>query len=297
MSGDASMTEARDNDTPAASATPASAGSMLRAAREASGLHIAALAAAIKVSPRKLEALEADRHGDLPDMTFTRALAQTVCRALKVDAEPVLAMLPQAGDMPRLAQVGAGLNAPFRESPGSRDPGDHTLLRRPMFWATLAVLLAAVVLALMPEQWMPWRTATAPARMAAPAVPAPGPVAAPAVALPAAVTPSASAPVPAQVETVHSAPLPVAGAAAASGVVGGLLVVRTSAASWIEVQDGRGQTLLSRTVQAGEAVGLDGPLPLRVAIGNAAATQITFRNEEVDLAASTRDNVARLQLQ
>ena len=289
------MTEAGDRDAPFVTASPdaPSAGAMLRAAREARGLHIAALAAAIKVSPRKLEALEADRHGDLPDMTFTRALAQTVCRALKVDAEPVLARLPQAGDMLRLSQVGAGLNAPFREAPGSRDPGDYTLLRRPMFWATLAVLLGALALALMPEHWMSWREASGsisrPAQVAPAAVPAAAPVPIAAIA--------ASAPVAPQIETVHSAPLPVMGAAAAAAAApAGLLVIRTSAESWVEVHDARGQTLLSRTVQAGEAVGLDGTLPLRVAIGNAAVTQITFRGQAVDMAASTRENVARLQL-
>ena len=66
------------------------AGALLKAARERQGLHIAALAAAIKVSPRKLDALENDRWDELPDATFTRALAQTVCRTLKIDARPVL---------------------------------------------------------------------------------------------------------------------------------------------------------------------------------------------------------------
>ena len=75
-----------------------------------------------------------------------------------------------------------------------------------------------------------------------------------------------------------------------------MLAVRTSAESWIEVQDVRGQTLLSRTVQPGETVGLDGALPLRLTIGNATATHLTFRGQAVDLAESTRDNVARLQL-
>ena len=293
------MTEAGDHKVPSGTSSPAapSAGAMLRAAREARGLHIAALAAAIKVSPRKLEALEADRHGDLPDMTFTRALAQTVCRALKVDAEPVLASLPRAGDMPRLSQVGAGLNAPFREAPGSRDPGDYTLLRRPMFWATLAVLLGALALALMPEHWMSWRTASGPISRPAQVAPAAVPAAVPAADPVPKAAIAVSAPVAAQIETVHSAPLPVMGAAAAAAAApAGLLVIRTSAESWVEVHDARGQTLLSRTVQAGEAVGLDGMLPLRVAIGNAAVTQITFRGQAVDMAASTRENVARLQL-
>ncbi|HRH89477.1 MAG TPA: helix-turn-helix transcriptional regulator, partial [Rubrivivax sp.] len=82
----------------------ASAGALLRAARERQGMHVAALAATIKIPQRKLEALEADRYGDLPDATFTRALALTVCRALKLAPEPVLALLPQTGGKP-LADV------------------------------------------------------------------------------------------------------------------------------------------------------------------------------------------------
>ena len=291
------MTEAADNAMPGPAASPQapSAGAMLRAARESRGLHIAALAAAIKVSPRKLEALEADRHGDLPDMTFTRALAQTVCRALKVDAEPVLARLPQAGDMAMLSQLGAGLNAPFREATGSRAPGDYTLLRKPMFWATLAVLLGALALALVPEQWMSWHTAGAPTMKSVQVAPAMLPSAA-AVPEPTP-TVAASAPAVAQVETVHSAPPPAAGAAPiATDSPAGVLAIRTTADSWVEVEDARGQMLLSRTVQPGEAVGLNGAMPLRVTIGNAGATQLTFRGQVVDIAASTRENVARLQL-
>ena len=58
-----------------AGAPPATtAGGLLRQARQAQGLHIAALAAAIKVTPRKLELLESDQFDQLPDATFTRAL-------------------------------------------------------------------------------------------------------------------------------------------------------------------------------------------------------------------------------
>ena len=73
MSGGVSMSEAADKATAIgmASMEGLSAGAMLRAAREKRGLHIAALAASIKVSPRKLEALEADRYAELPDLTFT----------------------------------------------------------------------------------------------------------------------------------------------------------------------------------------------------------------------------------
>ena len=71
------------------------AGALLRDAREAAGLHIAALAVALKVPVAKLEALEADNFSALPDMVFVRALASSVCRTLKIDPQAVLALLPQ----------------------------------------------------------------------------------------------------------------------------------------------------------------------------------------------------------
>lgn len=308
------MSEAGDGTAApigAASLDRLSAGAMLRAARESRGLHIAALAASIKVSPRKLEALESDRYAELPDMTFTRALAHTVCRALKVDAEPVLAKLPHAGDLPKLAQVGGGLNAPFRGARGSRDPSDITFHRKPVFWATLLVLLGALALALVPERWMDWRGASKAPAATASAVPpasittrpprASEPLAAVVAAepLPSAAGASAAsvAPAPAAplIETVHSSP-PTGLAGSAGTETAGTVALRTSAETWVDVKDARGQMLLSRNVQAGELIGLDGALPMRLIIGNASATQLFFRGKPVDLAASTRDNVARLQL-
>ena len=78
-----------------------SAGTLLRQAREASGLHIGALSVALKVPVKKLEALEADQHELLPDAVFTRALAASVCRTLKIDPGLVLSRLP-GQVMPRL---------------------------------------------------------------------------------------------------------------------------------------------------------------------------------------------------
>jgi cytoskeleton protein RodZ len=41
---------------------------------------------------------------------------------------------------------------------------------------------------------------------------------------------------------------------------------------------------------------LDGSLPIRLTIGNAAATQLGFKGQPVDLSERTRDNVARVEL-
>src|SRR5437870_13153008 len=89
------------------------AGALLRRAREAAGLHVAALAVSLKVPVRKLEALEDDRYDLMPDAVFIRGLASSVCRTLKIDPQPVLERLPQTA-APRLITNTDGLNQPFR---------------------------------------------------------------------------------------------------------------------------------------------------------------------------------------
>lgn len=282
----------------------ASAGAMIRAAREKRGLHIAALSASIKVPQRKLEALESDRYDELLDMTFARALAQTVCRSLKIDAQPVLDRLPQVpGAAPKLQHVSNGLNAPFRERSAQDEATDWSWLRRPVFWATLLVLAAAAAVAFMPERvfgslFGAFTTAPgsspAPAVVVAEATPAPTPT--PTVTdPPAAGQPTAATPMGAP-EAVEAAASAAAPATVLKPAGSALLGVKVNAETWVEVQDARGQTLLSRKVAPGESLGLDGAVPLRLTIGNAAATQVTFRGQPVDLGANTVANVARLQL-
>lgn len=280
--------------------TAATAGGLLRAAREKQGLHIAALAASIKVSPRKLEALEADRYDELSGGAFTRALAQSVCRALRVDAAPVLALLPPP-DAAALDHVTGTLNAPFRERPSRDDTGMAIQVQRLLIGGALVLMIAAAALVLAPNGW--WRgEAAAPANVVSATVPvqtptipaaAPAPVASPiAAAAASAPAPTPSAAAPTQVEVTHLAPV----AGSASAPVSGILRLSTTEGSWIEVRDGQGRVLLSRTVQRGEAVGVDGNLPLRLTVGNAAGTQVQMRGQPVDLVAATRDNVARIEL-
>jgi cytoskeleton protein RodZ len=83
---------------------------------------------------------------------------------------------------------------------------------------------------------------------------------------------------------------------AASSVLLAPLIVRVRAESWVEVVDGTGKALVARNVAAGEALSLNGALPLRVKIGNAAATEVFFRGDNIDLSTQSKDNVARLEL-
>jgi cytoskeleton protein RodZ len=292
-----------------------SAGAMLRAAREKQGLHIAALAAAIKVTPRKLEALEGDRWSELPDSTFARALAQTVCRTLKIDSKPVLDLLPPAGGV-GFQSGGGSLNAPFRDKPMADEPGLGMAAVRPMVWAAALLMVAAVAVYFVPSAWWSGKNllgtsppvpvaasapqtaasaaglATGAVAAAAPALaPLPGPSAsAPSFAPALAGSPAASAPVG---ETVFSTPQQ---AQADGSPPAGAVQLRVTEASWMDVRDAKGQVLLSRMVQPGESVGLDGATPLRLTIGNAAATQLGYRGQSVELTKFTSGNVARLEL-
>lgn len=135
---------------PAAQAPRQSAGQLLKQAREAQGLHIAALAVSLKVPVRKLEALESDQYDQLPDAVFVRALAASVCRSLKIDPAAVLERLPGSA-APRLGHDREGLNAPFRSPRDGPPPSALDQISRPAVLVVLALLLAALVLVFLPK--------------------------------------------------------------------------------------------------------------------------------------------------
>ncbi len=132
-------------------ATPptTTAGTLLRQAREAAGLHVASLAATLKVPMAKLEALEQDRYDLLPDAVFVRALASSVCRTLKVDPQPVLQLLPRTGQ-PRLVQDTEHINAPFRTAHDGPAPRWFDQVSRPVLATVVLLLLGALVMVFLP---------------------------------------------------------------------------------------------------------------------------------------------------
>ena len=280
------MSDASPGSAAAVPPRPTTAGGMLRHARQAQGLHIAALAAAIKVVPRKLELLESDQFDQLPDATFTRALAQTVCRTLKIDPTPILALMPPPFGQHRLEQVAEGLNAPFHERPGRLVPTEWAQVAMPALVLAALLLILAAAVYLMPAGWLKWpRTAAGPAA-SAPAASA----VIEAILMPP--TLGASAAAPAEVAPAAV----VSDAASAPPDVPGVLQLRPSEASWVEVIDARGKPLIARVVQPGESVGLDGVMPFKVRIGNANAMQAVFRGQPLELGPFIRDNIAKLEL-
>lgn len=301
------------------SASANSAGALLRNARLARGLELDTLAQLLKVPVRKLEALEADRHSELPGLAFVRSLAQTYSRQVGLDPAVVLAALPSSVVPPQqLEKVSRGLQTPYREVGGTtlaRSGGAPDWLRMAYIVPALLLLLALAFWFAPPMRSMfgslgwPSSAGSASASSVSEALTPSAPASAVQDLKPvniepsngAAVTPAATMPAPASsepvIETVHSAPQPDAAASQADpAAAAGPVVLRTTGESWIEVRDARGKVLLSRTVPAGEVIGLDGQFPMKLKIGIAKSAQVTLRGEPVDLVPFTRGLIANVVL-
>jgi cytoskeleton protein RodZ len=264
----------------------ATAGALLKTAREAQGLHIDALAVTLKVPVFKLEALEADRHEVLSDLVFTRALAASVCRVLKIDPSPILTALPHS-ELPRFKTDVAGLNTTFKTAGVDFGLQHKNRLASPLALAVALLLLGVFVLFLLPESKL-----AEVATEQTPAVPdmlriepVADPVASPAPAPQAAlslVSQTATTPVEQPVAVTDEAPA--------------ILMLQSRGTSWIEVTDAQGVPQLRKILEAGEQVRLKGPLPLSVVLGRADAVDVSVRGQRLDVTAMTKANVARFEV-
>jgi cytoskeleton protein RodZ len=281
------------------------AGAMLRQAREAAGLHVAALAASMKVPVNKLEALEADQLDALLDSVFVRALASSVCRALKIDPVPVLDKLPQ-NRTPRLESGDGGINAPFHvpgQTPGLFVPA---YFAKPGFIVALALLVGAAVLVLFPEIKMPeplTRTEKVqPAAVAeaitsdnAPVERKDGVAYAPVDSPPAVAGPS-TVPESSDPSVVLSQAATQPEAVKLPVLQTGLVVFKAKGVSWVEVVDGKSIVQLRRLFAAGETGAATGSLPLSVVVGRADAMDVEVRGKPFDFTTVSKDGVARFEV-
>lgn len=308
-----------------------SAGVLLRQAREAAGMDIAALAASLKVTIPKLQALEEDDYASLPDAVFARALASSICRTLKIDPAPVLERLPH-GVMPRLLPEKPALNTTFRQ-PGERRMALPAVPRGAAL-AVLALLFGAAAVYFLPEGVLRWEHASEegatvampPAGSALP-LPAQAPDVqeqsgtAPEVPLP--MASAADVPAPAAAETVAASrplgalPAPVqqamatlptlvaapsASAAAAASVASSALVGESvlqfvaREQSWVQVRNPAGAVVFERVLRPGESAQVPGQPPWAVVIGNASATEVRVRGHVFDTSSATKVNVARFEV-
>jgi cytoskeleton protein RodZ len=306
------------------------AGMLLRRARESAGLHVAALAVSMKVPVKKLEALEADRLDLLPDAVFVRALASSVCRALKIDPAPVLQLLPQTST-PRLDAEERGINTPFHAAGDRKARALPDFMSRPAVLWVGALLLGALVVVFFPEsntsQVSSVTSLSSPAKevadvavtpVVAPAAVQPdvkGVTATPDLAKSADVSKFASEPLPAVASPATAAAAGIAAtpasaglvkgpssltqstpAPAASGQAGGLVTFKAKGETWVEVTDAKGVSQVRKILAAGEVASASGTLPLSVVVGRADMTVVEVRGQAFSLDAITKENVARFEV-
>ncbi|MGF6526870.1 helix-turn-helix domain-containing protein [Variovorax sp. PvP013] len=289
-----------------------SAGTLLREAREAHNLHIDVVAAALKVPTQKLQALENDDIGALPDPVFARALAASVCRALRVDPAPVLAKLPGALK-PGLADADQTISSSFRSgAPRSRGVAPGGRPSRALLAVVALLLIGVLLLWLLPPGAFGRLSAALPGGTPSTAVATDQPAAgesSTATTRPGMVTESVTTgavlpSTPSNVAASAPAVVPAPAASAASGAAAGSVVASTDvlvfvarAPSWITVTEAGGRQLLRRSLQAGETVGLSGRLPMSVVVGRAASVDVSVRGQPFDLGPLTGSGgVARFEI-
>ena len=302
--------------------THKTAGDLLREAREAHGLHIEMVAAALKVPPQKLLALEADDIASLPDPVFARALASSVCRALRIDPAPVLAKLPTTqkvslAEADRTLKTHISSGTPrWSGSSASRSSG---LPSRALLTVVLLLLVGAGALFWLPQSVFDQLGASV-ARLTARSstdagtateTPAGGPASSSALGVVAETVPTQavapSGPVGVGAPTAvagatgtaaATAPLAAASAPAPAGAESSQqLVFAAREECWITVTEAGGKQLLRRSLKAGETVGLSGTLPLSVVIGRASSVDVQVRGQPFDLKPFTKGGgVARFEV-
>lgn len=305
-----------------------SPGMMLREAREQLGLSVMDVASQIKFAPRQIEALEADDYQNLPEAAFLRGFVRSYAKILHLDAQTVLAALPQDKAVPVELTPGS-VGEPF--------PDVHSVLRQNLNWLIGALLVAMIVVGLAM-----WHFTTPPEQPRETLVETP-------VALPEEIEVSPAQPIPeapvtepevprARPSTETDAPKPRPSAETeaprkrpsgdteaprrrpsaavaqssveaadteGSGVAQQDLATASDAEadvaapvislrlefteeSWAEIKDRDGKILSSRVHAGGSEMRLSGRAPLSILIGNAPSVRLYFRDKEIDLAPHTR---------
>lgn len=292
-----------ESDRPAA----LNVGHQLRLAREARGVSIDEASAALKLSPRQVEALEANEWSHLPK-TIIRGFVRNYARYLDLDAAQFMAALDSMPlpKGPELAvQVGAPVSMP-RE--GRVDRRDYVRV----FAGLVALILAISAYFFVPAEM--WRSTldsikelAQTKKAATEMVPEPPAAKESGTDSRANVAAPELTPVP---DTVVSGPAaPASSAVTAPALVeqsstptapspsSDLLVFSFAQPSWVEVRDRSGQVVFSQLSQAGTRREVSGHPPFSLVVGNASHVTLQYKGKSVDLSKRSKDDVARLTLE
>lgn len=241
-------------------------GERLRAAREAAGLTLEAVAGQLKMPVRVVRSLESDDWSTLGAPVFVRGQVRSYARLLGVDVDSLL-------EEASIPTVRASNLVSHNHTPAYRRVAEQ-FTRRVVYIVMTAAIAVPV-----------WFGATYKLRE---------PSAVQSLELdPAAV--QVSAPVASPRAPVERTPV-VASMAALPAKPAAALSLSFTGDSWVQVIGAGGRQLEQGTLTAGQARTYGAGEVTRVVIGNSAAVEVRHDGRPVDLASFSRANVARFTL-
>jgi len=305
---------------------PATLGQVLQAARTAKELSVQDVSDNLRFSVKQINALENGQYDLLPDAMITRGFIRNYARLLELDAEPLLASYRQS--VASEADRGITVHSSMR-------PVQLTKESLPWLKYMLASILVLLFLLawLFYVDYMPKTSVVAvdktpeivaevPATAAEPlpeialpaaqreaevAVSVPDLQADPNAALNSAAQPATNAADVKPLDTVTQADLkplapPIAASQPLVAVSPAKPVDKTismvfTAKTWVSVTDKSGKVVYEKVSRSGDQETINAVPPLKLVIGNASGTKLNFGGKDIDLAPSTKDNVARITLE
>ncbi|CAN5881448.1 helix-turn-helix domain-containing protein [soil metagenome] len=307
-----------------------SAGSLLAAARQKKSWSVQQAAEQLKLSPRQILALEANQYEVLPQMAIVRGFARAYAKLLKIDADAVVALLPEFGAIEQFdTALKPSLSAPFLESRLSlmgRQDNNHKYLFGAALLAVLAIgflLLQKFERADLMKNLFSRDPATvvviAPERVVDSLPPLAPIVDVPHVAPASPVSPSdigltsnqkvvelasvaASSGAISEADAVSKntleAALKVGNAASTSNVeaTGDVMKLKFRQDTWMQIKKANGILVASHLARAGTEETFVVSEPLQVRIGNAAGVEGVLRGAPMEIFAGKGSNVVNLSV-
>lgn len=298
-------TEHASQQTPAEHGQP-TPGMQLAMRRQQFNWTVDQVARQLNLAPRQILAMETDDYGALPGMAVARGFIRAYAKLLQLDATPMLAQIAQ---IPGAAQQAIPLRRaiptptfmPHRAASHRRQRGPGKLL---MVGGVVVLAFAAAALIsqrdrlaeLVPpsvaerlnKEAAPTAAADRPGRVVETDVTPPLSQAGSTAAQQPAPAPAAPTPEPATPAPAAQAPLAAATPASSA------LVLNFRQDSWVEVKRADNSTVVARVMRAGTTESFDLAGPLSLTVGNARGVEASVRGEPLNLAGTTRNNVARV---
>ena len=250
--------------------------STLARAREAAGMSLEDAARHLKFAPRQLEALEAGELERLPGGTFVRGMLRNYARLLRLDPEPLLALIGDRVAPPDAERLAQRFRQPVPFSDGAR--------RSNLAYVALSLTLLVVVVAVALE-WRQERAGVPRLAFVSAAQQTAEPLRAP-------VAVASAAPAPAVTAEPAAAPGDRASAAGWRRIA-----LQFDGESWVEIRSGNGQLLVAHLHPPGSERVVVGVPPFAVVIGNAQHVRLSYNDKPVDLRPHVKVEVARFTLE